>query len=93
MDVYGEFAFAEMVGLLAGLDEARAICGDWLEAILNDGEGGRLKFTQARDGVFEAENFVFQEQALVALLVDESEGFIEREFFGNREIEGDEKLL
>ena len=37
-DVDGQFAFAEMVGLLAGFDEAGARGGGGFEAVLDDGE-------------------------------------------------------
>ena len=85
-----QLAFAEVIGLFAGFDETGAVCRRQFEAILENGERSGLEFAQAGQGVFEAEDFAIKEQPLIALLGDESEGFVESEFFGNGKSEGDE---
>ena len=90
-EVDGEAAFAEMVGLLAGFDEAGAGCGREAEAVLED-SNQRTVFSNQWGRVFEADDRTGYEQALVALLGEESKGVGERELFGQRQVEGDEEF-
>ena len=88
-----KLAFAEMVGLLAGFDETGAVRRGQLDAVLEDGQGGGLELMETRDGFFEAQNFIVQQEALVALFADEGEGFVQGQFFGDGDGEGNENLF
>ena len=90
----GQFAFAEVIGLFAGFDEAGAGGGRELEAVLNDGEGGGRRAEGGMIGrVVEAHDFTVQQESLVALFGNQREGFLERELLRKREVEGDEDFL
>ncbi len=77
----GELAFAEMVGLFAGFDEAGAIGGNELYAVLNHGKGEMWAGRQGQCGFFDAKNAVIRENSLITLFGNQGQGFIEGKFF------------
>src|SRR5215510_7977798 len=84
-------AFAEVIRLLAGFDETGAMAGRELEPVLDDREM-RGPRREARGGLVEADDLVLHQQALVTLLRDEVEGFLEGKLFRQWELKGDQHL-
>lgn len=86
----GETAMAEVVGLFARFDEPGTSAGFESDAVLDDGEGGRVLQGGMIGGVVDAEDTVAGEQTSEALAGDEGELVGKGQFGGEGEIEGDQ---
>ena len=67
----GEFAFPEMIRMLARLDEPGPVGLDRLEAVLDDGQTSGRLLGQGLEGFLEPEHLSLEEQPLVSLLGDQ----------------------